>query len=739
MRNMKRFTTFLIAFCLILTSVFTFNGHMTAYAAEEGQTKDTDGVSVDAVFDGQTEDTLNTSSEEQTETTSEAQTEAVVEDTQEDTAGLPITTYDIDASLVPITFADLVYKDADGNVINPAVPMTYSYHTNQNRLNISLYYNNRSVCDTTDKNNYFNASYYKLNPATNVYEPCSSNYGYATTPGSYRIVLTACSNGAVIYSYDGTTSIRCTLEGSEPITLDIVVTPKDINDADIVVSAIGDQTYVGTPLYPEFSVVHQYSVYDYYTLVPNITYEYDTVYDSTTHDFIDTYTPVYNDTYDYTVEYLNNSSAGQGIIRITGVGNFTGTRDIIFNIFADVSTLTYSGYKDTTYTGKNITFPGFTASEGSKVLTPGVDYSIAYSDNKKYGEATITVTGMGYYTGTYAVHFGIVPKKVTGIKASSPKKLQAKLTWNKCTGADGFEIARYNTKKKTYEVIALLGDGKWQVYQDASVSLKNNVSYKYRIRPYVTSSDGSRRYYGTAATKKCKVTKAYKELNIPIYTGCADVDYAAEVICKKVIKKGMSQQQKVKALYDWTVEHCTHDKDYGKHETVYSYSKNKKKAKAYNTKIWKQIYTGKADCNFDGYGYNDSSYNWNYYGDDYDVMFPQQIGWVNGKGQFYRTYEAFQTHKGGCSYITRLFKALINHAGLECTLVDGNFKNRDGSKMYHNWCFIRVNKKYAWYDVDIATSHKNIRYTWYKKGAKFWHTCHEWDPKENEKIPSNLN
>lgn len=749
MKNAKKTFALLIALCLTLTSVFTLDSPLLVRAADTEQTE----TEITA-----TEGTSNKATEASTETTTaekiaeipeeklpgekptEISTEDTTEDlTEEDAKELPINTYETDT--ISISFSDITFKNADGNTVDPNAPLTYTYNTGYSGLpELYLYYNTKYLGTTKSSSslNYYVVTYYKRNAITGSYENFSDLSNI--TAGDYQIVLQAAGGSFYVYDSDSGNAYYYTLANAQPITLNITVSPKNLNDPDITCSSISDQTYNGAPLYPSFEVIHTSDYYyNNYTLIPNVEYELDSIYNSDTNDYTDTYTPVYNNNYDYTVEYLNNSSAGQGIIRITGVGNYTGTRDIPFNIFTAVSVLTYSGYKDTIYTGKDITFPGFTASEGSKVLTPGVDYTIAYSHNKKYGEATITVTGMGYYTGTYDVHFGIVPKKVKGIKASSPKKLQAKITWNKCTGADGFEIARYNTKKKTYEVIALLGDGKWQVYQDASTSLKNNVSYKYRIRPYVTSSDGSRRYYGTAATKKCKVTKAYKELNIPIYTGCADVDYAAEVICKKVIKKGMSQQQKVKALYDWTVEHCTHDKDYGKHDIVYSYSKNKKKAKAYNAKIWKQIYTGKADCNFDGYGYSDSSYNWDYYGDDYDVMFPQQIGWVNGKGQFYRTYEAFQTHKGGCSYITRLFKALINHAGLECTLVDGNFKNRDGSKMYHYWCFIRVNKKYAWYDVDIATSHKNIRYTWYKKGAKFWHTCHEWDPKENEKIPSSLN
>lgn len=752
MKNIKKQLALFVVICLTLTTVFTFNG-MPVYAAGTEQKTVATEDKTDATAPAETtqssdgtaekEDTTETSTDaavteeaseetkQSTQEASEAPTVTTEAFTEEDTKELPVNTYEADS--VPISFADVTIQDANGNVVDSNTQITCTYSLGEPEY--YLYYKGMNLGNTTAPYYYY-AYYYKYNAATGSYEYSSD--GTYNTVGNYQIVLQG--KGSIFYANGN----YYTLPVDQTLTLNITIVPKDLNDADITCSAINDQTYSGTPLYPSFSVQHignDSSYYERYTLIPNIEYDYDETYNWNTGEYTYDYYPVTNSNYDYTVQYINNTSAGQGIIRITGVGNYTGTRDIVFNIFTLVSTLTYSGYKDTAYTGKSITFPGFTASEGSKTLTQGIDYTITYSNNKKYGEATITVTGMGYYKGTYDVHFGIVPKKVTGIKTSSPKKLQAKITWSKCTGADGFEIARYNSKKKTYEVIALLGDGKWQVYQDAATTLKNNVTYKYRIRPYVASSDGSRRYYGTAATKKCKVTKAYKELNIPIYTGCADVDYAAEVICKKVIKKGMSQQQKVKALYDWTVEHCSHDKDYGNHKIVYSYSKNKKKAKSYNTKIWKQIYTGKADCNFDGYGYSDSSYYWDsyYYGDDYDVMFPQQTGWVNGKGQFDRTYEAFQTHKGGCSYITRLFKALINHAGLECTLVDGNFKNRDGSKMYHYWCFIRVNKKYAWYDVDIATSHKNIRYTWYKKGAKFWHTCHEWDPKYNENIPSCLN
>ncbi len=677
-----------------------------------------------------TEAAADTTTETATKETS-TETASTLEETEE-----PLSTesYELDSTPIPVPVSELVFQDGYDNPIDISQPLQYTYQAgSQQSPNLYIYYNNTQV-------SFYNFTHttQRLNPATGLYEPYSGTTD-ETPAGTYSMTLTPDNSRGFTFSiYDYTTYSYTYYIINESITIYYVVNPKNLADADIICSSIKDQTYEGEALFPYFEVS-----YGYNTLTPNIGYETDYVFNPETYEYDEVLIPYYNTTYDYTVEYLNNTAAGQGIIRITGVGNYTGTRDILFNIFVHVSTLNYSGYQDTVYSGQSVTFPGFTAMENTKVLTQGTDYTITYSDNVNYGEATITVQGMGFYTGTFDLHFGIVPKKVTGISISSPKSLQAKITWKKCKGADGFEISRYNTKKKRYEVIAFLGDGRWQVYQDAYNKLKNNVTYRYQIRPYVLSSDNKTKYFGPAAYKKGKVTKKFKELNVPIYTGSMDVDYAAEVICKKVIKKGMSQQQKVKAIYDWVVEHCEHDKDYGEHKILYSYKKNKKKAAAYDKKIWKKIFTGKADCNFDGF-YHNCSYNKNrdddyyyYSSDENDTL---NKGFVDGHYQFDRTYEAFQTHKGGCSYITRLFKALINHAGLECNLVDGNFVNRDGTRMYHYWTYIRVNKKCAWYDVDIATSHKNMRYIWYKKNAKFWHTCHEWDPKDEAiPIPSYLN
>ena len=58
------------------------------------------------------------------------------------------------------------------------------------------------------------------------------------------------------------------------------------------------------------------------------------------------------------------------------------------------------------YTGSAIT-PDVVLSDGSKQLTLGTDYEMAYADNTAIGNAKITFTGKGNYTGTKIVYFVI--------------------------------------------------------------------------------------------------------------------------------------------------------------------------------------------------------------------------------------------------------------------------------------------------------------------------------------------
>lgn len=74
----------------------------------------------------------------------------------------------------------------------------------------------------------------------------------------------------------------------------------------------------------------------------------------------------------------------------------------------DISGAVIGGF-DSTYerTGSAIT-PDVTVTLDGKVLVKDVDYTVDYSGNVEVGKATITVTGIGSYTGTTSANFWIV-------------------------------------------------------------------------------------------------------------------------------------------------------------------------------------------------------------------------------------------------------------------------------------------------------------------------------------------
>jgi transglutaminase/protease-like cytokinesis protein 3 len=127
-----------------------------------------------------------------------------------------------------------------------------------------------------------------------------------------------------------------------------------------------------------------------------------------------------------------------------------------------------------------------------------------------------------------------------------------------------------------------------------------------------------------------------------------------------------------------------------------SSSSFKKKASAYEKKVMKKIYKGTALC---------IGTNWH----DAD-----------------RAAVAMAYRKGSCSFLTPMFNVLCNGAGVEAYILDGEYVNRDGSRAYHNWSFVKMNGKYYWFDVPVACKNKTAKSSWYKKGTKYWKTCHAW-------------
>ena len=86
--------------------------------------------------------------------------------------------------------------------------------------------------------------------------------------------------------------------------------------------------------------------------------------------------------------------------------------------------------------------------------------------------------------------FTTKPAKVGALKASSVKKTNLTLSWDKVTGAEKYQIYKYDGGKKKYVRVATVdGKTKYKVK-----GLKAGTSYKFKVRALKTLN--GKKYYG---------------------------------------------------------------------------------------------------------------------------------------------------------------------------------------------------------------------------------------------------
>jgi hypothetical protein len=101
-------------------------------------------------------------------------------------------------------------------------------------------------------------------------------------------------------------------------------------------------------------------------------------------------------------------NVGTATVTVTGTGNYSGTVYTYFTITPKPVAGSWIGsIPNQTWTGSAIE-PAITVIDGNRTLTRGTDYTVYYSNNLNAGTATITLTGLGNYTGTATGTFNIV-------------------------------------------------------------------------------------------------------------------------------------------------------------------------------------------------------------------------------------------------------------------------------------------------------------------------------------------
>ena len=126
---------------------------------------------------------------------------------------------------------------------------------------------------------------------------------------------------------------------------------------------------------------------------------------------------------DYTVEYTDNTGVGTAKVTVVGKGQYEGSRvEASFPIkAASIAKAVVAKIAAKTYTGSAIR-PKPVVTFNGATLSPGIDYTLSYSNNKDAGTAQLIIKGEGNFNGTRTVSFTIdkASLKDVSVKGLSP-------------------------------------------------------------------------------------------------------------------------------------------------------------------------------------------------------------------------------------------------------------------------------------------------------------------------------
>lgn len=118
-----------------------------------------------------------------------------------------------------------------------------------------------------------------------------------------------------------------------------------------------------------------------------------------------------------------------------------------------------------------------------KGLKEGKDYTVNYSNNKKPGIATVTVSAAGSTLGEVSLNFVIKPQKPDSLRVRRSETDCTELIWNDVYGADGYEI--YQLIGSEWKKVAKSEKNK------AKIKKLNIASeYTFKVRAFVKTDSG---------------------------------------------------------------------------------------------------------------------------------------------------------------------------------------------------------------------------------------------------------
>ena len=204
--------------------------------------------------------------------------------------------------------------------------------------------------------------------------------------------------------------------------------------------------------------------------------------------------------------YEDNVEVGTACAALKGLGRFAGQeKKVTFEITPQsLEKAKVTGIKTKTYTGKQIKQSKLKVTLDGVVLINKADYTVTYKNNKAAGKATLTITGIGKYTGTIEKTFKIKPKATAISSVKNSAKKTVTLKWKKAASGTGYQI-QY-AQKKNFKGKKTVTVSKLKTTSKKIKKLKKGKTYYFRLRVYKKVGK-SKLYSKWSAVKKVKIKK----------------------------------------------------------------------------------------------------------------------------------------------------------------------------------------------------------------------------------------
>lgn len=228
---------------------------------------------------------------------------------------------------------------------------------------------------------------------------------------------------------------------------------------------------------------------------------------------------------DYNVTYSDNINAGTATAIVTGIGAYSGSKNVTFTIEPKkIDSPIFDGLKsEYTYTGQKVE-PEFALMDGDTVI-PSSEYEVSYSDNTEVGTATVTIKDAsgGNYEVNCKAEFNIV-KIDTVIINELPVADAVSYDPNKTLGA--INISGGNVLDPSGKNVP----GSWSWADTSVVPTVDNSGYDVVFTP-----DEQEHYNPVSGTVQVNVSKA--DVNVVDLPVASAITYGDD-LAKAVISGG---------------------------------------------------------------------------------------------------------------------------------------------------------------------------------------------------------